>query len=140
MDAPPETFDEQIGPLRTPCDLDVLLFFSRHSRSLLSSEKLAEYVGYDVKQIGRSLDLLIAAGVLKRSQHATHEARLYVFIANPFPPWLKSLLTRASTRAGRAVLIARLKRRDTHKPEKSTKRHGSVSDSLAQPQMEIVIG
>ena len=141
MDAPPETFDEQIEPLRTPCDLDVLLFFSRHSRSLLTSEKLAEYVGYDVKQVGRSLDRLIIAGVLTRSQNARHEARLYVFIANPFPPWLKYLLGGASTREGRAALIAILKKREPDKSEKSGKRDGSAaSNRLAQQQMEIVRG
>ena len=141
MDAPPDTFDNQIGPLRSPCDLDMLLFFSRHSRSLLTSEKLAEYVGYDVKQVGRSLDWLITAGILTRSQNPTHEARLYVFIANPYPPWLKSLLICASTREGRAALIARLKQRDPDKSEKSGKGNGSVaSNRLAQQQMEIVRG
>jgi hypothetical protein len=112
MDDPPETLDEQIGQLRNPCDLDVLLFFSRHSRSLLTSGKLAEYVGYDAKQVGSSLDRLIAAGVLTRSQNATYEARLYVLVPNPFPPWLKSLLTRASS----AVKVrSQTAESDTHK-------------------------
>jgi hypothetical protein len=141
MDAPSDTLNDPTGPLRSPCDLDLLLFFSRHSRSLLTSEKLAEYVGYDVKQVGRSLDWLIAAGILTRSQNPTHEARLYVFIPNPFPPWLKSLLISASTREGRAALIARLKQRDPHKSVKSGKKNGSVaSNRWAQQQMEIIHG
>lgn len=111
VDAPPDIVAEQIGPLRNPCDLEVLLFFSRHSRSLLTSGKLAEYVGYDAKQVGSSLDRLVAAGVLTRSQNATHEARLYVLVPSPLPPWLKSLLTRALS----AVKVgSRTAESDTH--------------------------
>jgi hypothetical protein len=67
-----------IGPLTHPCDLDLLLYFHRYPRVLLTSEHLAAYTGYDVKQAGRSLETLIGAGVLTRSQNPTHETRLYV--------------------------------------------------------------
>lgn len=128
MDAHRDILDGT-GPVCNPCDLDVLLFCSRHSRFLLTSEKLAEYVGYDVKQVGRSLGRLIAAGVLTRSQHTKHEARLYVFIGNQFPPGLKYLLAYASTREGRATLIGTLKQRNPHKSEKPETGHGSVASN-----------
>lgn len=44
---------QSVGVLRHPCDLDLLLFFNRHPRALLTSERLAAYVGYDLNQIGR---------------------------------------------------------------------------------------
>src|SRR5262249_8437404 len=86
-----------IGALRHPCDLDLLLFFHRHPRALLTSERLGAYVGYDLNQLGRSLDLLTEAGLLERSQNPTHPARMYVLNA-PDTGWLKSLLDIASTK------------------------------------------
>ena len=93
-----------IGTLRHPCDLDLLLFFHRHPRSLLTSERLAAYVGYDLNQIARSLDLLAEAGLLERSQNPTHAARMYL-LKTPETGWLGSLLTIASTREGRRNLL-----------------------------------
>ncbi|MGH8137830.1 MAG: hypothetical protein ACREVV_06495 [Steroidobacteraceae bacterium] len=52
--------------IQHPCDLDLLLFFQRHPHSLLTSERLAAYVGYDLDQVARSLDLLTDAGLLTR--------------------------------------------------------------------------
>jgi hypothetical protein len=52
--------------LRDACDLDLLLFFSRHPRVVLSSEQLATYVGYELPQVARALDRLLGAGLLKR--------------------------------------------------------------------------
>src|SRR5437667_12652098 len=93
-----------IGVLRHPCDLDLILFFHRHPHALLTSERLAAYVGYDLNQTGRSLDLLTEAGLLERSQNPTHAARMYVLKA-PQTGWLTSLLAIASTREGRQDLI-----------------------------------
>src|SRR5437016_13286640 len=78
----------RIGCLRQPCDLDLLLFFSRHPRAYLLTERLAEYVGYELPQVAQSLETVITAGLLRRSPDSTHPARLYV-------------LTPGSTRAGR---------------------------------------
>ena len=52
---------DRLGCLRHPCDLDLLLFFSRHPRAFLVSERLAQYVGYDLPQVAQSLETLIAA-------------------------------------------------------------------------------
>src|SRR5688572_24662044 len=54
---------ERIGVLRQPSDLDLLLFFARHPRTLLPSEHLSTIVGYGLKEIAASLDLLVDAGL-----------------------------------------------------------------------------
>src|SRR5260370_3381128 len=69
---------DRIGCLSRPCDLDLLLFFYRHPRAFLISERLAQYVGYDLPQVAQSLDTLITAGLLRRSPNATNPAQLYV--------------------------------------------------------------
>ena len=93
-----------VGVLRHPCDLDLVLFFYRHPHALLTSERLAAYVGYDLNQVGQSLDLLTEAGLLERSPNPTHAARMYVLKA-PESGWLASLLDIASTREGRRDVI-----------------------------------
>src|SRR3989441_11112693 len=78
---------DRIECLRHPCDLDLLLFFSRHPRAYLITERLAEYVGYELPQVAQSLETVITAGLLRRSPDSTHPPRLYV-------------LTPGSTRGG----------------------------------------
>ena len=96
-----------IGFLRHPCDLDLLLFFIRHPRSLLTSDQVAAFLGYDLKRVGDSLDILLAAKLLTRSQSQAHAARLYVFAVNGTPGgWLPSLVEAVSTREGRLALRA----------------------------------
>jgi hypothetical protein len=71
----------------------------------LTSDQIAAYLGYDLKQIGDSLDILLTAKLLTRSQTPAHAARLYVFAVNGAPGgWLQSLVGAASTRAGRLTL------------------------------------
>ena len=60
-----------------PCDLDLAVFFARHPRSLLSSDSLSAFLGYQIKDIADSLDVLLAAGILRRRQTSAHAARLY---------------------------------------------------------------
>ena len=92
---------DQIGVLRHPCDLDLLLFFARHPRTLLTSEQLAIWLGYESKRIADSLELLLSAGFLTRTQNRTHAARLYVFdIRDPTGGWLPPLLELTSMREG----------------------------------------
>jgi hypothetical protein len=103
---------DRIGCLRHPCDLDLLLFFHRHPRTFLITERLAQYVGYDLRQVAESLEALFAAGLLRRSPDATRPARLYVFIrGRPRGGGLSSLLRIATTREGRLVVIRALKQR-----------------------------
>lgn len=96
---------DRIGILRNPCDLDLLLFFARHPRALLTSDQIAAYIGHDVQRIGDSLDRLLDAKLLTRSQNPAHAARMYVFGAGgPNGGWLPALVEFVSTREGRLAL------------------------------------
>ena len=96
---------ERIGVLRNACDLDLLLFFVRHPRALLTSEQIAAFIGYDVKRIGDSLDRLLDAKLLTRSQNPAHAARMYVFrVPGPNGGWLPPLVELVSTREGRLAM------------------------------------
>lgn len=99
------------GLLRDACDLDLLVFFWRHPRALLTSEQLAAYIGYDAGAVARSIEGLIAADLLSRSQDPTpHAGRLYVLKRNgTHGKWLILLLETASTREGRQSLLDALK-------------------------------
>jgi hypothetical protein len=102
---------DRIGLLRHPCDLDLLLFFARHPRTLITSEQLAVWLGYELKQIADSLEILLDGGLLTRTQNPTHAARMYVFSVGGAPGgWLPSLLKLASTRQGRLAAIQALSR------------------------------
>src|SRR6185503_16002053 len=103
---------DRIGILRDPCDLDLLLFFVRHPRSLLTSDQIAAYIGYDVKRIGESLDALLAAKLLTRSPNPAHAARMYVFsVSGPNGGWLPTLVDLVSTREGRLAMREALSER-----------------------------
>jgi hypothetical protein len=103
---------DRIDVLRHPSDLDLLLFFARHPRSLLASEQLAAFLGYGVKDVAASLDLLLGASLITRTPNPSHAARLYVFsVDGPGGDWLPELLKLASTREGRLAIIWELRRR-----------------------------
>jgi DNA-binding MarR family transcriptional regulator len=105
---------DRVGCLRHPCDLDLLLFFDRHPRAFLIRERLAAYVGYDLPQVDQSLDILIAAGLLRRSPDSTDPARLYVLAeGSRLAGWLSSLLKIAATREGRLAVIHALNQRQS---------------------------
>jgi DNA-binding MarR family transcriptional regulator len=91
-----------VPDIRHPCDLDLLLFFRRHPLALLTSEQLVAYLGYERERVAKSLDGLIEAGLLTRSQNPTHAARLFVLAQGGSGGGvLQSLLLLASTRHGR---------------------------------------
>ncbi|MFN2444534.1 MAG: hypothetical protein ABR606_02925 [Vicinamibacterales bacterium] len=103
---------DRIGVLRHPCDLDLLVFLARHPRSLLSSESLASFLGYDLKEIAQSLGSLLDASLLKGTQTPSHGATLYVLPTDGSTDrWLSSLLALASSREGRLALREALARR-----------------------------
>jgi len=110
---------DRIGCLEHPCDLDLLLFFYRHPQAFLKSERLAEYVGYDLPQVERSLETLMTAGLLRQSPDSTRPARLYVLTRSrsTLGGWLSSLLRIAATREGRLAVIHSLKQRPS--PERA---------------------
>ena len=97
---------ERIRGVRDACDLDLLLFFHRHPRALLTSEQIVAYVGHDREQIAESLDGLIEAGLLTRSQNPAHAARLYALERDAVPGGLLSTFLKiAATREGRLEVI-----------------------------------
>ena len=100
---------ERTQVLRHPCDLDLLLFFYRHPRSLLTSDQLATFVGYGVSQIAESLDAFIAAGIIERSQNPTHHARMYRLVRGTPEGWIASIVKIATTRQGRNDVMHVLK-------------------------------
>lgn len=108
---------DRIGSLRHPCDLDLLLFFYRHPRAYLMSERLAAYVGYDLPQVTQSLETLISTGLLQPSRDSPRTARLYVLKpGSDLGGWLSSLLPFAATREGRLAVIHALKQRQSSAP------------------------
>ena len=103
---------DRIEVLRHPSDVDLLIFFARHPRALMANEQLAALLGYGIKQIAESLDVLLQAGFLRRIPNRAHAARMYVFVANgPNEGLLPPLVELACTREGRLAIRRALKRR-----------------------------
>ncbi len=97
---------DRIPCIRNACDVDLLLFFYRHHRAMLTSELLVAYLGYDREQLGKSLKELSQAGLLTWSQNRSHTARLYVLQLDALPEGLlPSFLKTAATRPGRQEVM-----------------------------------
>lgn len=95
-----------LGGIRHPCDVDLLLFFYRHPRALLTADSLVSYLGHDHDRVAKSLDGLIAAGLLTRSQNPSRSARLYQVNLDGHPDGqLASFLKIASARQGRSEVM-----------------------------------
>jgi hypothetical protein len=109
--------------VQNACDLDLLVFLYRHPRTLLTSEQLAAFVGYDMRQVGKALDSLVDAGILERVQSSTHAARLYLLsLEGPQGGGLKPLLDLACTREGRRGILEALNSGGSHaKPRPAQK-------------------
>jgi hypothetical protein len=130
---------DRVRILRHRCDLDLLLFFARHPRALITSEQLSAWLGYELKQIANSLDVLLDAGVLTRTQNPTHAARMYVFaIGGTSGGWLPSLLAIAATREGRLALIEALSRRAAKHTDSSASGHAGDDAFSSRPRPVVV--
>ena len=104
-----------ISVVQNGCDLDLLVFLHRHPRTLLTNEQIAAFVGYDMKQVAKSLEAFVEAGLLERTQNPTHAARMYLLkLQGPHSGGPKNLLELASTREGRRAIL------DTMKSDKSS--------------------
>jgi hypothetical protein len=108
--------------LRDACDLDLLLFFSRHPRVVLSSEHLATYVGYELAQVARALERLLGAGLLKRTLNQGAPGRMYVLEIDHVEAWLEPLRRVCATPDGRNALKVLLKQRQSENGEGSYRR------------------
>lgn len=96
--------------IQSACDLDLLVFLYRHPRTLLTSEQLAGFVGYSLKDIAQALDTLIEAGLLERTaQQSAHAARMFLLLLDgPQGGGVKALVELASTRQGRQGILEAL--------------------------------
>ena len=95
----------RIQAIQGSCDLDLLVFFAKHQRTLLTSEHLARLLGYPLTEIARSLDVLLGAGFLTRTQNPTYPSKMYVFTTGGTNGGaLSALVALASTREGRLAL------------------------------------
>lgn len=104
--------------IRNSGDLDLLVFFYRHPRTLLTSEQIAAFVGRDMKVVAEALDTFIAAGFVERLHNPTHAARMYLLVVHgPEGKGLKRLLELASTRQGRQEILAILNSRNEPRAE-----------------------
>jgi len=93
--------------IQNACELDLILFLHRHPRTLLTSEQLAGFVGYNLKEIAKALDAFIEAGLLARTtQQSLHAARMFVLLlGGPQGEGVKAVLGLGSTRAGRQGIL-----------------------------------
>lgn len=128
------TLLDRIGALRHPCDLDLLIFFVKHPHTLMASEQLASFMGYDVKQLSESLDTLLETGLITRSQNRGQVARMYAFEGGGVHgAWLPGLVTLASTRPGRLALVQALKKRPSSTPPAQSGPANRAPCRLARP-------
>lgn len=102
--------------IRDACDLDLMVFLHRHPRTLLTSEQLAGFVGYSLREIAEALDAFIAAGLVGRTaQQSMHAARLFVLLLDgPQGGGVRALLELAATRMGRRGILNALSVRGSH--------------------------
>jgi hypothetical protein len=115
--------------LRDPCDLDLLLFFSRHPRVVLSSEQLAAYVGYELAQVARALDRLLEVGLLRRTLNQGAPGRMYVLEVGDAEGWLETLQRVCATPDGRNALKGLLKQRQSQNGDASNRRLSGARSS-----------
>ena len=109
---------DRMRTIRHACDLDLLLFFYRHPRTLLTGERLVSYLGHDREQVAKSLDGLIEAGLVTRSQNPSHTARLYTLEPDAFPGGLLfSFLKIVATRPGRQEALRLLAAQNGRAPK-----------------------
>ena len=128
---------DQHDILRYPRDLDLLVFFARHPRTLLSSDQIAAFLGYGTNDIAASLELLLEAGFVTRTAHPRHAARMYVLVATPpGGGWLPALRNLAATCEGRMALIREIRRRSCEALAQTTQANqfASVSGPLPIPR------
>jgi hypothetical protein len=97
--------------IRNACDLDLIVFLHRHPRTVLTSEQLAGFLGYNLKDIAKALDSFIEVGLLERmTQQSLHAARMFVLLLDgPQGGGIRPLLELGSTREGRAGILEALK-------------------------------
>lgn len=103
---------DRVAVVHSRCDLEVLVYLFRHADALLTGERIATAVGYDLKQVAGSLDSLVFSGLVKRTWSRTDGPGMYVFaVGRPADGPLASLLEMASSRPGRLQILEALANR-----------------------------
>ncbi|MEO8156395.1 MAG: hypothetical protein ABI648_01270 [Betaproteobacteria bacterium] len=116
--------------VRHTCDLDLLLFFHRHPRALLTSERIADWLGYERDKVAQSLDQLIDARLLTSLQNAARPARMYVLQWGAVPDGLMSQFMKiAATRQGRQDLMRLLRTAGTDRADVGRPQRASVTSN-----------
>jgi hypothetical protein len=96
--------------IQNACDLDLIVFLHRHPRVLLTTEQLAGFVGYSLKEVAKALDAFIGAGLLARTtQQSMHAARMFVLLLGGSQgEGVRALLELGCTRTGRQSVLEAL--------------------------------
>ena len=125
---------DHLDVLRNPTDLDLLVFFTRHPRTLLATDQIAAFLGYGAKEISSSLDCLLEAGFITRTPHSRQMARLYVLADTPSRrDWLSQITQLTTTRGGRLALIWEIRLRASKRPAAQ----GGPTDNVAPPPLQF---
>jgi hypothetical protein len=106
-----------VDALTRQCDLDVLLFFSRHPRALLTLDDLVSRVGYSHEEVRAALHVLQGAGLMAWSKNAFEDleaSRLYQLTPGTWEDLLPAFLWAAKTPEGRRALRLALRRSAGH--------------------------
>ena len=120
---------ERVRGIRHACDLDLLLFFYRHPRALLTIERLSASIGYDREQIAKALDGLSVNGLLTQSQSRSRAAHLYALAPGGLADGsLSSLLEFAATRAGRLSVMRLLASASARSSRTGVKQSASLTN------------
>jgi hypothetical protein len=101
----------QAAGIRTAREFDLLFFFSRHPRVVLGDEQLATYVGHEVHEVARALELLLDAGLLRRVLNRNAATGMYVLAVERVAQWLEPVRRLCATPDGRHVLRTSLQER-----------------------------
>lgn len=94
--------------IKEACALDLLMFLHRHPRTFLTNEQLADFVGYEMTHIAKTVEAFIDGGIVERmTQTATHAARMYVLVLDgpQGGEGLRAILQLAATREGRRGIL-----------------------------------
>ena len=119
---------DRMPGIRHACDVDLLVFFYRHPRALLAREQLTAYLGYEREQAVKSLERLIKAGFVTRSQNPSRAARLHVLQLDALPDGLlPRFLEIAAMRQGRQDVIDLLKSEPDGAPAARHRRRASIT-------------
>ena len=131
---------DRTGVLRHPCDFDLLMFCVRHPRTLMASEQLAAFLGYELKQISDSMDALLASGWLTRTAHPAHAARLYVLaVGGTNGDGLQELVDLASTLEGRRILRREVRRLAPGGRRDSADQSGDAASKSLRPRRPVLV-